>query len=148
MGANCASSVAEGVAPLLSEITGGRIGLRIVSNLNVERIVKASFSIPVSMLAYKALSGEEVANRIIEAYEFAEVDEYRSTTHNKGIMNGIDAVAIATGQDWRAIEAAAHVWACGNLRNNNSKDENEDIDDDNYNYYKPLTSYWIEKSKK
>jgi len=146
MGANCASSVAEGVAPLLSEITGGRICLRIVSNLNVERMVKASFSIPVSMLAYKDLSGEKVANQMIEAYEFAEVDEYRATTHNKGIMNGIDAVAIATGQDWRAIEAAAHVWACDNSRNNNN---NKDADDNgnDYNYYRPLTSYWIEKNK-
>nr|CAG8509046.1 1824_t:CDS:10 [Entrophospora candida] len=146
MGANCASSVAEGVAPLLSEITGGRIGLRIVSNLNVERIVKASFSIPVSMLAYKDLSGEKVANQMIEAYEFAEIDEYRATTHNKGIMNGIDAVAIATGQDWRAIEAAAHVWACDNSRNNNN---NKDADDNgnDYNYYRPLTSYWIEKNE-
>src|SRR5947207_1132664 len=92
------------------------------------------------MLAYKSLSGQEVAARIIEAYEWAEVDPYRATTHNKGIMNGIDAVALATGQDWRAIEAAAHAWACDGVRT------------DNYNFqlnniYRPLTTYWIEKDE-
>jgi len=140
MGANCASTVAEGVAPFLSELTGGRIGLRIVSNLNVERISKASFRIPVHMLAYKSLSGKEVAARIIEAYEWAEVDPYRATTHNKGIMNGIDAVALATGQDWRAIEAAAHAWACDGVRTVNDNFQSN-------NSYRPLSTYWIEKDE-
>jgi len=90
------------------------------------------------MLAYKSLSGKEVAARIIEAYEWAEVDPYRATTHNKGIMNGIDAVALATGQDWRAIEAAAHAWACNSVRTDNSQSNNS---------YGSLTTYWIEKDE-
>jgi len=140
MGANCASTVAEGVAPFLAELTGGRIGLRIVSNLNVERISKASFRIPLHMLTYKLLSGKEVAARIIEAYEWAEVDPYRATTHNKGIMNGIDAVALATGQDWRAIEAAAHAWACDGVSTDNGKFQSNSS-------YRSLTTYWIEKDE-
>ncbi|CAG8583735.1 11801_t:CDS:2 [Funneliformis caledonium] len=143
MGANCASTVAEGVAPFLAELSGGRIGLRIVSNLNVERMSKASFRIPLPMLAYKSLSGKEVAARIIEAYEWAEVDPYRATTHNKGIMNGIDAVAIATGQDWRAIEAAVHAWACDGVRIDLDNSHNSRSD----NSYRPLTTYWIEKDE-
>lgn len=79
-------------------------------------------------MAYKGFSGVEVANRIIDGYEWAADDPYRAVTHNKGIMNGIDAVAIATGQDWRAIEAACHAWA--------SREG-----------YKPLTSYRIERLK-
>src|SRR5256885_15530410 len=92
------------------------------------------------MLAYKSLSGKEVAARIIEAYEWAEVDPYRAINHNKGIMNGIDAVALATGQDWRAIEAAAHAWACDGVRTVN----------DNFqlnNSYRALSNYWIEKDE-
>ncbi|CAG8640549.1 14343_t:CDS:2, partial [Dentiscutata heterogama] len=135
MGANCASTIAEGVAPRLSELTGGRIGLRILSNLSVERMAKASFRIPLSLLSYKSYTGKEVAARIIEAYEWAEVDYYRAITHNKGIMNGIDAVALATGQDWRAIEASSHAWACDGVRDDYSQSNN----------YRPLTTYWIEK---
>jgi hydroxymethylglutaryl-CoA reductase len=89
------------------------------------------------MLAYKSLSGKEVAARIIEAYEWAEVDPYRAITHNKGIMNGIDAVALATGQDWRAIEAAVHAWACDGVRTDNKLNNN----------YGPLSTYWIEKDE-
>jgi len=136
MGANCASTVAEGVAPFLAGITGGRVGLRIVSNLNNERLAKASFRIPVSEMSYKSCSGHDVALRIIEAYEWAEVDAFRATTHNKGIMNGVDAVALATGQDWRAIEAAAHAWAT-----RDSKDCRTDF------CYRPLTTYWIEEDQ-
>ncbi|CAG8773315.1 1266_t:CDS:2 [Gigaspora margarita] len=135
MGANCASTVAEGVAPHLSELTGGRIGLRILSNLNVERMTRASFRIPLSLLSYKSYTGKEVAARIIEAYEWAEIDHYRAITHNKGIMNGIDSVALAAGQDWRAIEASAHAWACDGVRGDYSQSNN----------YRPLTTYWIEK---
>ncbi|KAJ3085463.1 hypothetical protein HK102_014149 [Quaeritorhiza haematococci] len=131
MGANNASHVAEGIAPLLAKITGARVGPRIVSNLCVDRLAKASFRIPVNKMGYKHFTGVQVASQILEAYEWAKDDPFRATTHNKGIMNGIDAVALATGQDWRAIEAAAHSWAC----QSHSEDEAG---------YKPLTKYWIE----
>ncbi|KAL6600006.1 hypothetical protein LY90DRAFT_524166 [Neocallimastix californiae] len=137
MGANCASTVAEGVAPFLAELTNGRIGLRIVSNLCTERIVTASFKIPVEKMKYKKFTGEQVARGMIEAYELAEDDVYRATTHNKGILNGIDAVALATGQDWRAIEAAAHAFAASG----SSETENEPV----RGHYKSLTSYWVEE---
>ncbi|KAI7824291.1 hydroxymethylglutaryl-CoA reductase [Gamsiella multidivaricata] len=113
MGANCANTVAEGVAPFLSKLSGGRVGVRILSNLNVDRIAKSMFRLPFSHMGYKSLSGKDVAVRILEAYEWADLDPYRAATHNKGIMNGIDAVALATGQDWRAVEAGAHAWASG-----------------------------------
>ncbi|KAG0055883.1 hypothetical protein BGZ83_007172 [Gryganskiella cystojenkinii] len=113
MGANCANTVAEGIAPFLAKMSGGRIGVRILSNLNVDRIAKSTFRLPFSHMGYKSLPGKDVAVRILEAFEWAELDPYRAATHNKGIMNGIDAVALATGQDWRAIEAGAHAWASG-----------------------------------
>ncbi|RUS29991.1 hydroxymethylglutaryl-CoA reductase [Jimgerdemannia flammicorona] len=127
MGANCASTVAEGVAPFLAELTSGRIGVRIVSNLCVERMAKAAFRIPFPALRYKHYSGTDVARGILEAYEWAEDDPFRATTNNKGVMNGIDAVCIATGQDWRAIEAALHTWTSMEGR------------------YRPLTRYWVEE---
>lgn len=83
MGANCATSVAEGVAPLLQQISGARIGLRIVSNLAAERLSKASFRLPVSGLVYKNIPGADVAARIVEAYQWALDDPYRAVTHNK-----------------------------------------------------------------
>ncbi|KAF9541392.1 hypothetical protein EC957_003122 [Mortierella hygrophila] len=113
MGANCANTVAEGIAPFLAKMSGGRTGVRILSNLNVDRIAKSTFRLPFSYMSYKSLPGKDVAVRILEAYEWADLDPYRAATHNKGIMNGIDAVALATGQDWRAIEAGAHAWASG-----------------------------------
>ncbi|ORZ12883.1 hypothetical protein BCR41DRAFT_422973 [Lobosporangium transversale] len=113
MGANCANTVAEGIAPCLAKLSGGRVGVRILSNLNVDRVAKSTFRLPFSHMVYKSLPGKDVAVRILEAYEWAELDPYRAATHNKGIMNGIDAVALATGQDWRAIEAGAHAWASG-----------------------------------
>lgn len=119
MGANLVTTVAEGLAPKILELCkGGRYVLRIVSNLNEERRAKASFLIPVSKLKYKDVEGLKVAKGIIEAYAMANEDKYRASTHNKGIMNGVDAVALALGQDWRAIEAGAHAWACrsGNYR--------------------------------
>jgi len=137
MGANCASTVAEGVAPFLADLTNGRIGLRIVSNLCTERIVTASFKIPVEKMKYKKFTGEQVSRGIIEAYELAEDDVYRATTHNKGILNGIDAVALATGQDWRAIEAAAHAYAASG----SSETANEPV----RSHYRSLTSYWMEE---
>ncbi|KAJ3160874.1 hypothetical protein HDU86_008235 [Geranomyces michiganensis] len=127
MGANCASAVAEGTAPLIASLTGGNIGLKIVTNLSVERMAKASFRVPVDKLGYKGIAGEEVAFRLVEANDWARSDPYRATTHNKGIMNGIDAVALATGQDWRAIEAAGHAW-------NAVRSES----------YRPFTDYWVE----
>ncbi|KAF9146756.1 hypothetical protein BGX30_009538 [Mortierella sp. GBA39] len=113
MGANCANTVAEGIAPFLAKMSGGRAGVRILSNLNVDRIAKSTFRLPFSYMSYKSLPGKDVAVRLLEAYEWADLDPYRAATHNKGIMNGIDAVALATGQDWRAIEAGAHAWASG-----------------------------------
>src|SRR5690606_23063606 len=111
MGANLINTVAEGVAPLLEQITGGRVYLRILSNLADRRLARAMCRIPVAALADFDLPGEDIAEGISQASRFAVADPYRAVTHNKGVMNGIDAVAIATGNDWRAIEAAAHAWA-------------------------------------
>jgi degradative hydroxymethylglutaryl-CoA reductase len=110
MGANCASMVAEELAPHLAALCNCRSGFRIVSNLSPQRLTKSTFRLPVSSLAYKGHSGQVVAERICEANDWAMDDPFRAVTHNKGIMNGIDAVAVATGQDWRAIESACHSW--------------------------------------
>ncbi len=107
MGANAVNTMAEAVAPRLASITGGRFRLRIISNLADRRLVRAWTRIPV-----EAVGGREVAEGIVEAWAFADADPYRAATHNKGIMNGIDAVVIATGNDWRAVEAGAHAYAC------------------------------------
>ena len=106
MGANAVNTACEAVAPLIERLTGGRVVLRILSNLADRRLARARCAIPAS-----ALEGEEVVRGIVEAWALAAVDPYRAATHNKGIMNGIDAVAIATGNDWRAIEAGAHAYA-------------------------------------
>lgn len=111
MGANAINSIAEAVAPLLEDITGGEARLRILSNLADQRLARATARIPFALLATERFSGEQVARRIEEAWAFAYADPYRAATHNKGIMNGIDAVALATGQDWRGIEAGAHAYA-------------------------------------
>lgn len=112
MGANLVTTVAEGVAPRLLELCGsGRYVLRIVSNMCEERRAKSTFCIPVNKLKYKDVEGLQVAKGILDAYIMASEDHYRATTHNKGIMNGVDAVALAVGQDWRAVEASAHAWA-------------------------------------
>ncbi|MDJ0974943.1 MAG: hydroxymethylglutaryl-CoA reductase, degradative [Planctomycetota bacterium] len=111
MGANIVNSMCEGVAPLIEDITGGRVFLRILSNITDRAMVHAECVIPVEYLKNNGYSGEEVRDGIVLANQFAEVDPYRAATHNKGVMNGIDAVAIATGNDWRAIEAAAHAHA-------------------------------------
>jgi len=111
MGANLVNSMCERIAPLIEEITEGRVFLRILSNLTDRALVRARTVIPCELLATGDFSGERVRDGIILANEFAAMDVYRATTHNKGIMNGIDAVAIATGNDWRAIEAAAHAYA-------------------------------------
>jgi len=111
MGANLVNGMCEGVAPLIESITGGEVFLRILSNLTDRALVRARCKIPVESLVGRGYSGEEARDGIIMAGEFAEVDPYRAATHNKGIMNGIDPVAIATGNDWRAIEAGAHAFA-------------------------------------
>ncbi|MEM4417791.1 MAG: hydroxymethylglutaryl-CoA reductase, degradative, partial [Nitrososphaerota archaeon] len=107
MGANAVNTMCEAVAPTLARLAGGRFRLRILSNLADKRIVRAWARIPA-----QSVGGEEVVRGIYEAYALAKADPYRATTHNKGIMNGVDAVAIATGNDWRAIEAGAHSYAC------------------------------------
>ncbi|MFT3836014.1 MAG: hydroxymethylglutaryl-CoA reductase, degradative [Myxococcaceae bacterium] len=111
MGANLINTMAEGVAPLVEQITGGRVYLRILSNLCDRRLARASCRIPVPALADFDLPGDAIADGIVQASRFALADPYRAVTHNKGVMNGIDSVAIATGQDWRAIEAGAHAFA-------------------------------------
>lgn len=111
MGANMVNTMVEGIAPYLEELTGGESLMNILSNYAAESLVTATCSIAPKSLATKELSGEEVRDRIIEASQFALVDPYRAVTHNKGIMNGIDAVLVATGNDWRAVEAGVHAYA-------------------------------------
>ncbi len=111
MGANAVNTACEAIAPDLESLSGGRVGLRILSNLADQRLARARCRVPATALALEGLSPAEGVQRILEAQAFAEADPYRATTHNKGIMNGIDAVALATGNDWRAIEAGAHAYA-------------------------------------
>jgi hydroxymethylglutaryl-CoA reductase len=111
MGANKVNTAAEALAPLIEEISGGRVLLRILSNLSDRRLARAKCVIPASTLAFGDFSGERVVKGIIEAYALAAADPYRAATHNKGIMNGVDAVVVATGNDWRAVEAGAHAYA-------------------------------------
>jgi hydroxymethylglutaryl-CoA reductase len=114
MGANTINTALEMMAPRIAELTGGRTALRILSNLADRRTVSARCTIPAAALTTYDLEGAKVARLIEEANAFAVVDPYRAATHNKGIMNGIDAVCIATGNDWRAIEAGAHSFAVKN----------------------------------
>ncbi|MCS6910643.1 MAG: hydroxymethylglutaryl-CoA reductase, degradative [Anaerolineales bacterium] len=111
MGANLINTVCEALAPEVEALTGGRVHLRILSNLSDRRLARARCVIPADALAFGSYSGERVRDGILEAYAFAAADPYRAATHNKGIMNGIDPVVIATGNDWRAIEAGAHAYA-------------------------------------
>jgi len=111
MGANLVNGMCEGVAPLIESITGGEVFLRILSNLTDRSLVRASCKIELKELAGRGYTGEQARDGIIVAADFASVDPYRAATHNKGIMNGIDPLAIATGNDWRAIEAGAHAYA-------------------------------------
>jgi len=111
MGANTVNTMAETVAPLIGEVSGGETRLRILSNLADLRLSRARVEIPFAALDTQEYSGERIAQGIFEAWAFASVDPYRAATHNKGIMNGIDPVIIATGNDWRAIEAGAHAYA-------------------------------------
>lgn len=122
MGANAVNTMAEAVAPMVEEITGGRVFLRIISNLADRRLVRAS-----AVFEKEAIGGEEVVDGVVYAYAFADADPYRCATHNKGIMNGVVAVAIACGQDIRALESGAHSYAARSGK------------------YKPLTTW--EKNK-
>ncbi|MBO6939311.1 MAG: hydroxymethylglutaryl-CoA reductase, degradative [Deltaproteobacteria bacterium] len=126
MGANAINAMAEGIAPLVERLTGGQVNLRILSNLADRRCARASLKVPEMLLAGNGFTGPEVAEGIVQAYRFAAVDPYRAATHNKGIMNGIDAVAIATGNDWRAMEAGAHAFAA------------------RHGHYTSLTEWWRE----
>src|SRR3954464_13861072 len=127
MGANLINTMCEGVAPLIERLSGGRVRLRILSNLADLRLARASCRVPFDALADFGFSGAEVAHGIAEAWRFADADPYRACTHNKGVMNGIDAVALATGNDWRAIEAGAHAFCARNGK------------------YEPLTRWWVEE---
>jgi len=122
MGANAVNTMAEAVTSLIERITGGKVGLRILSNLADHRLATSR-----AVFDKEAIGGEEVVDAILDAYEFAKADPYRATTHNKGIMNGIDPVVIATGNDFRAVESGAHSYAAKDGR------------------YKPLTRWWKDR---
>jgi len=122
MGANAVNTMAEMLAPRAEELTGGKARLRIVSNLATKRLARAS------AIFKRDVVGDDVVEGVLDAYEFARADGHRCATHNKGIMNGIDAVALATGNDWRALEAGAHAYAGMGGK------------------YKPLTSYEKDKN--
>jgi hydroxymethylglutaryl-CoA reductase len=122
MGANAVNTMAEAISPIIEELTGGKVFLRIISNLAVYRLARAE-----AVFSKAELGGEEIVDAMLEAYAFAANDPFRCATHNKGIMNGIDAVVLATGNDFRAIEAGAHSYAAYK------------------GGYRPLTSY--EKNK-
>lgn len=111
MGANQVNSLCEALAPRLQALIGGEPLLKILSNLADEALARAEVSFPVSALAIKDMGGEQLRDRIVMANDLALMDPYRACTHNKGIMNGIDALALATGNDWRSVEAAAHAYA-------------------------------------
>jgi hydroxymethylglutaryl-CoA reductase len=111
MGANAINTATEKLTPLVESITGGRVLLRILSNLADRRLARARATFNLDDLAFDQFSGEDVRDGVITACAFAGSDPYRAATHNKGIMNGVDAVVIATGNDWRAVEAGAHAYA-------------------------------------
>ena len=116
MGANAVNTACEHLAPKLEALSQGQAFLKILSNLADKRLACARVSIPESVLAFGEYRGDKVAEGIEKAWAFAQADPYRATTHNKGIMNGIDAVTVATGNDWRAVEAGAHAYASRNGR--------------------------------
>ena len=112
MGANAVNTMAESVAPLVEKITGGSVLLRILSNLADLRLARARLRLTPEALTTPERSGAEIIEGVLDAYTLAAIDPYRAATHNKGIMNGIDPIIVATGNDWRAVEAGAHVYAC------------------------------------
>jgi hydroxymethylglutaryl-CoA reductase len=111
MGANAINTAVERLAPRIEALTGGRVLLRILSNLADRRLARVRCTIPLAELAFGEYTAEEVRDGILAAWAFAAADPYRAATHNKGIMNGVDAVVLATGNDWRAVEAGAHAYA-------------------------------------
>ncbi|MEN2768872.1 hydroxymethylglutaryl-CoA reductase, degradative [Ornithinibacillus xuwenensis] len=111
MGANIVNTMVESLAPTVEKLTSGKVYLRILSNLADRCVARAKCVIPPKLLVTGEYSGEEVRDGVVHAFEFADSDPYRAVTHNKGIMNGIDPVVIATGNDWRAVEAGAHAYA-------------------------------------
>ncbi|KCV73256.1 hypothetical protein H696_00797 [Fonticula alba] len=141
MGANVCNTVAEGLAPMLERLAAGdagdlapRAGLRILSNLAIHRLARASFRVPVAALARPGSDGLQVAQRIVEAAAFAHDDPFRAATHNKGIMNGVGAAAVALGQDWRAVEAGAHAFCAVDQYAAKRPGSG----------YQPMTQYWVE----
>jgi len=116
MGANLVNGAAEAVADRIASLASARVGLRILSNLCDRRCVRVTCRVHAQALATDDMAGAEVIDGIVNASRFAEIDPYRAATHNKGIMNGVDAVVIATGNDWRAVEAGAHAYAARNGR--------------------------------
>jgi hydroxymethylglutaryl-CoA reductase len=127
MGANLINTACEEMSGPLAKLTGGKAGLKILSNLADRRCVSSRVRIPVSSFVTRNFTGDQVAEGIVAASELAEKDPYRAATHNKGIMNGIDAVIIACGNDWRGVEAGAHAYACRDGR------------------YRPLATWRIEE---
>ena len=111
MGANVVNTVCEGISPMLQELSGAHSLLKILSNLCVYRKSSARFRIPIDKMAYRGYDGEAVAKRMVQCFDCASRDIFRAVTLNKGIMNGVDAVALACGQDWRAIESGNHAFA-------------------------------------
>lgn len=111
MGANIINTMVESLAPKIEDLTKGKVYLRILSNLPDRCLARSRCVIPCKLLESDGYSGEEVRDGVIQAYQFAASDPYRAVTHNKGIMNGIDPIVIATGNDWRAVEAGAHAYA-------------------------------------
>jgi hydroxymethylglutaryl-CoA reductase len=126
MGANIVNTMAEAVSGPIAEMSNGRAGLRILTNLADRRLVRARCAIPVEAMKRGSYPGKSVSEGVAAAYAFAAADPYRAATHNKGVFNGIDAVLIATGNDWRAVEAGGHAFASRKGR------------------YEPLTTWTIE----
>lgn len=124
MGANIVNTVCERLSVTINQDIPGEIGLRILTNLTDKRLAKAACRVPAEAFDSPEFPGLEVVKRIEQAYLFAYHDVYRATTHNKGIMNGIDPVVIATGNDWRAVEAGAHAYCC------------------RHGVYQPMTKWW------
>jgi hydroxymethylglutaryl-CoA reductase len=116
MGANMVNTVAEALAERVADLAGGRGGLRILTNLCDRRCVRVRARVPAAVLATADRDGAAVRDGIVAASRFAEDDSYRAATHNKGIMNGVDAVVVATGNDWRGVEAGAHAFAAASGR--------------------------------
>ncbi|MGC9310380.1 MAG: hydroxymethylglutaryl-CoA reductase, degradative [Candidatus Aenigmatarchaeota archaeon] len=126
MGANVINTMLEAISPKIAELSGGSPNLKIVSNYALKRVVSVSCKVPVEKLATGGFSGEYVAERVIMAAAFAKADPFRAATHNKGAMNGIDAVLLATGNDFRAVEAGVHAYAARGCK------------------YTAITDYWFE----